>query len=82
MDNVVNFCPQPEDTMQLTIDAIKECVVEASWKMVYSDSEDAFDKIWAQMIQDCIELDGEAIVQWRMDELNKAMEIKDALSAD
>ena len=50
--------------------------------MVYSDSEDAFDKIWAQMIQDCIELDGEAIVQWRMDELNKAMEIKDALSAD
>lgn len=68
--------------MQLTIDAIKECVVEASWKMVYSDSEDAFDKIWAQMIQDCIELDGEAIVQWRMDELNKAMEIKDALSAD
>ena len=82
LDNVVNFCPQPEDTMQLTIDAIKECVVEASWKMVYSDSEDAFDKIWAQMIQDCIELDGEAIVQWRMDELNKAMEIKDALSAD
>ena len=82
LDNVVNFCPQPEDTMQLTIDAIKECVVEASWKMVYSDSEDAFDKIWDQMIQDCIELDGEASVQWRMDELNKAMEIKDALSAE
>lgn len=82
LDNVVNFCPQPDDTMQLTIDAIKECVVEASWKMVYSKSTEEFDKIWDQMLQDCIELDGESIIQWRMDELAKAKEMKDELSAD
>lgn len=82
LDNVTNFCAQPDDAMQLTIDAIKQCVVEASWKMVYSESDEEFEKIWDQMIQDCRDLDAESIVAWRMDELSKAQEIKDSLNAE
>lgn len=81
LDDVINFCPQPDPTMQLTIDAIKDCVVEASWKMVYADSDEQFEAIWDQMIQDCNDLDAASVVQWRMEELEKAKEVKDSLNA-
>ncbi len=81
LDNVVNFCPQPDDMMQLTIDAIKEIVVEASWKMVYSESDEEFEGYWDQMIQDCQDLGAQDIVDWRMTELEKAQQVKDSLEA-
>ena len=81
LDNVINFCPQPDDMMQLTIDAIKESVVEASWKMVYAESDEEFEGYWDQMMQDCIDLGAQDIVDWRMAELEKAQQVKDSLEA-
>lgn len=82
LDNVVSFCPDPDDTMKLTVDAMKDTIVEASWKMVYAKTDDEFESLWDQMIQDCIELGAEDIVSWRLDELNKAKETRDSLEAE
>ncbi|MGN0313907.1 MAG: hypothetical protein ACI4EG_03845 [Fusicatenibacter sp.] len=78
-DSILSFCPQPDDSMKLTVDAIRDIVVEASWKMVYSESDEEFEKLWDKMIQDCRDLGGEDIIAWRMDELSKALEAKEAL---
>ena len=82
LDNVVSFCPDPDNTMKLTVDAVKDTVVEASWKMVYAKSDEEFEGLWEQMIQDCIDLGAEDIVSWRLDELNKAKETRDSLEAE
>ncbi len=82
LDAVVSFCPDPDDTMKLTVDAIRDVVVEASWKMVYAQSDEEFGKLWDQMMQDCADLGAEDIVSWRLDELNKALETKNSLEAD
>ena len=68
--------------MKLTVDAIRDVVVEASWKMVYAQSDEEFGKLWDQMMQDCADLGAEDIVSWRLDELNKALETKNSLEAD
>lgn len=81
LDYVTSFCPQPDDNMQLTVDAIRDIVVEASWKMVYSTSDEEFEGLWDQMIKDCKDLGGEDIVKWRLAELDKARTIRDSLSA-
>lgn len=80
--NVIGFCPEPDDAMKLSIDAIKDTVVETSWKMVYAEDDATFETLWEQMIADCKELDAENIVSWRLDELNKAMDIKKSLEAN
>lgn len=82
LDSVVSFCPEPDDAMKLTVDAIRDTVVEASWKMVYAKTDEEFDTIWDQMIKDCIDLGAEDIVSWRLDELDKAMATRDSLEAD
>lgn len=82
LTDVVNFCPMPDDTMQLTVDAIKDTMVEGSWQMVYAEDDASFEAIWDQMMQDCKDLGAEEIVQWRMEELNKGIEIKNALKAE
>lgn len=82
LDDVINFCPQPDDVMQLTIDAIKETVVAASWNMVYAKDDAEFEEIWDQMIQDCVDLNAEEVVEWRMDELEKAKGVRDSLKAE
>ncbi len=81
LQNCAMFCPTPDDAMQLTLNAIKDVMVTGSWKMVYAEDEATFNAIWDQMMQDCKDLGAEQVVQWRLDELAKAMEIKNALEA-
>ena len=52
LDYVANFASIPDDMMQLTLDAIKDVVVNASWQMVYAESDEQFDAIWNQMVED------------------------------
>ena len=47
--------------MQLMIDAIKDKVTTASWKMVYASSDSEFDALWDQMVADCNGLDANSI---------------------
>ena len=73
------FLSIPDDVMQLTIDAIKDIVVNASWQMVYADSEDEFDAIWDKMVKDSMELGAQDIVDWRLADTENAKAIRDDL---
>ena len=80
LDYVSNFVAIPDDMMQLTIDAIKDVVVNASWQMVYAETDSDFDKIWDKMVMDCNELGAQDIIDWRLQDLEQAKNIRDSLS--
>ena len=77
--DISSFCSKPDDRMQLTIDALREVVVNASWKMVYAESRTEFNKIWEQMLSDCEGLGAQSIMDWRMADIENAAKIRDSL---
>lgn len=79
-DNIRNFCSQPDDSLQLTIDAIKDKVVNASWQMVYAESDEEFEKIWNQMLADCEGLGAENVIEWRLADIENAKTVRDSLT--
>ena len=81
LTGVVSFCDTPDATMQLTLNAIRDVVVSASWKMVYAESDEEFEGYWDQMIEECKELGVDDIIQWRLEQLDKALETKESLEA-
>ncbi len=80
LDYIVNFASIPDDTMQLTLDAIKDVVVNASWQMVYAESDAGFDKIWNQMVKDCNDLGAQDVIEWRLNDLEQAKKTRDSLT--
>jgi putative aldouronate transport system substrate-binding protein len=81
LDFVNGFASAPDDVMKLTLSAIKDVVTSTSWKMVYAKTDAEFEALWDQMIKDCKDLGAEEIVQWRMDDLEKALQTKNSLAA-
>ena len=79
LQDVFSFTSLPDDNMQLMIDAIKDKVTTASWKMVYSSSDSEFDTLWDQMVADCNGLDANSIMEWRLADLENAKQIRDSL---
>lgn len=73
------FCPRPDLNMQLTVDALRDTVVTASWKMVYAESDEAFEAIWDQMVKDCEGLGAQELIDWRLECLEEAKAIKASL---
>ena len=80
MDNVKTFCTTPSDSMRLTIDAIKDEVVNASWKMVYAESDEQFDQIWDEMVEKCEGLGAQEIMDWRLEDIANAQAIVKSLA--
>ena len=68
--------------MQLTIDALRDIVVTASWQMVYAESDEAFEEIWDKMVSDCEGLGAQDIIDWRLEDLAAAKEKQDALAEE
>lgn len=79
LDNIQNFCSQPDDDLQLTIDTIKDTVVNASWKMVYCEDEAEFEAIWDKMVADCEGLGAETVIEWRLADIENAKTVRDSL---
>ena len=48
--------------------------------MVYAESDEQFDAIWNQMVEDCINLEAQDIIDWRLNDLEQARSTRDALS--
>lgn len=80
LDNVDSFCSQPDDSLQLTVDSIKDTVVTASWKMVYAETEEEFESIWEKMVTDCEGLRIADVIEWRLADIENATAIRDALA--
>ena len=74
------FAAAPNDDQNLIIGAAKDIIVNASWKMVYAESDADFEAIWAQAVKDCEELGFRAIYDWRVAELNNGFKIADSLA--
>jgi len=55
-----------DEKMKLTMDSIKDTVVNASWQMVYAESEAEFDKIWTKMVSDCEGLGAQELIDWAL----------------
>lgn len=81
LDNIAPFESLPDDAMQLTIDAIKDKVVTASWKMVYADDDATFDSLWNQMVADCEGLGAEDIIAWRQADIENAKKLRNEIMA-
>ena len=81
LDYISTFESIPDDTMQLTIDAIKDKVTTASWKMIYASSDSEFEQLWNQMVSDCEGLGAQEIIDWRLADIENAKQVRDSLSA-
>ena len=79
LDGVAQFCPIPDANMQLTVDALRDVVVNASWKMVYAKSDEEFESIWDQMVKDCEGLGAKEVIDWRLACIEEAKEVKKSL---
>ena len=80
LDYISTFESIPDDTMQLTVDAIKDKVVTASWKMVYAADQTEFDAQWDQMIADCEGLGAQSVIDWRLADIENAITVRDSLN--
>ena len=54
----------PDDSQNLTIAALRDVIVPACWNMVYSETEDEFEKIWAAMVKDAETMGSKDIYEW------------------
>ena len=59
--------PVPSDAMKITWATIKDLVVAESWKMVYAETDEEFDAIWDQMVEDAMALGAQDIIDWFME---------------
>ena len=78
--NVTKFVSKESDDMSILIAAIKDTMVQASWKMVYAETDAEFEKLWDDMVADCEGLEIQKIIDWRLEELEKATQIRDSLA--
>lgn len=79
LDFINSFLSTPEDSMKLTMSSINDKVVDASWKMIYADDEETFNNIWNQMVIDCKDLGADDLMAWRLADIEKARQERDAV---
>ena len=76
---MVNFTTSPDDDMALLISALQTTVIDYTWKLYYAESDAQFDALWKEMVDTCKGLEAEKVIQWRLDDLAAAKEIKNEL---
>lgn len=78
--NVTKFTSKEPDDLSILKAAIKDVMVQASWKMVYAENDEEFDKLWRDMVKECEGLEFQKIIDWRLDNLETATRIRDSLA--
>ena len=78
--NVTKFAGKESDDLSILKAAIKDVMVQASWKMVYAETDEEFDKLWDDMVKECNGLEIQKIIDWRLADLEKATQIRDSLA--
>lgn len=49
--------------------------------MVYAENEATFNAEWDQLMADCEGLDAQSIIDWRLEDIQNAISIRDSLQA-
>jgi len=73
------FITQPSEEQKLTINALTDTILNASWKMIYAESDTELQGIWDQMIKDAEGLGAKDIYDWTVQNIENAVKIKDNL---
>lgn len=47
--------------------------------MIYADDEETFNNIWNQMVIDCKDLGADDLMAWRLADIEKARQERDAV---
>ncbi len=77
--DVASFLSAPSDDMALIISSLQTTVIDYTWKLYYAESDEQFESIWKEMVDNCKKLEAEKVTKWYMDDYAKAKEIKDGL---
>lgn len=78
--DVSKFVDAADDTQQLIINAARKIIVQASWKMIYAESDAEFEKLWDDATAECEKAGIKDIFEWRLAELKDGMAIRDSLA--
>lgn len=76
---VTTFMPANSDEQKLTMSAVMDKVVTYSWKMIYAESEAEFESNWNSLLKDTEGLGAKDIYNWAVEEIEKAIEVRDEL---
>jgi len=79
LSDVVSFCKTPDSAMKLIIDAIRDVVTTASWKMVYAENDAQFESFWSKMVEDAKGLGVEDVQKWELENIENAKAIRNSL---
>jgi hypothetical protein len=79
LNRLNTFTSTPDNIIQLTIDAIRDVVVNASWQMVYAKTDAEFENIWSKMVADCKGLGVDDLQKWAFVDIEKAKAVKASL---
>lgn len=74
------FVDAADDAQQLIINAARQIIVQASWKMIYAESDAEFEELWDDAIVECEKAGIKDIFDWRLAELKEGMTIRDSLA--
>lgn len=76
---LTSFVEQPSEEDELLFAAAKDVMVDASWKMVYAESDAEFEKLWDDAVAECEELGVKKLIESRIEALTKAVQARDEL---
>lgn len=77
LDGIGPYLQVPDDQMKLKRDSIKDVVVNASWQMVYAESEKEFESIWDKMVKDVEGLGAKELIEWGTKNIENAVKLKE-----
>lgn len=72
------FAEAISDENKLIQKAAKDIIVQASWKMIYAETDAEFERLWDAAIAECEAAGIKAIYEWRVAELEEGIEIKNS----
>jgi len=78
-DDLDKFVDKVSDEDELLFAAAQDIIIEASWKMVYAETDADFEKLWADAVAECEALGIKELSESRKEALLAAMEVRDSL---
>lgn len=77
--NLAYFVENPTEEEELLFKAAQDIIIDASWKMVYAESDAEFEGIWDKAVAECEKLGVKELAESRKAALSKAVEVRDEL---
>ncbi len=80
--NASKFAEAISDEDKLVQKAAKDILVQASWKMIYAETDAEFERLWDDAVAKCEEAGIKEIYEWRVAELKSGVEINEGFFKD